>query len=435
MGDTYDVIVVGLGAAGSATAYQLAKRGQRVLGLDMFGPGHDRGASHGYHRMIRKSSVQDDGYVPLGERAFELWDEVAAESGRQLLWLTGEIRLVDINHNPRFQATAETMRDRAFWEILDEVALRERFPGILARDGVLVTYEATAGFLLAEGGVIAHLELAARHGAELRHGEEATGWAADGGGVRVTTARGAYTAARLVLTTGAWAPELLRDLALPLTVIRTVNGYFAPARPEHWAVAAGAPDFLLDVPEGDFYGMPAVEGVGLKIGRSRLLDGPATTARTIDRTIREAEIALLRDVLDTYLPGACGLEVRRITCLEAYTGDDHFIVGRHPEHPQVLLGCGFTGRASSSDRPPARSWPTSPPRGGHATRSPSSRPIASRGTRRPGEVTARGPTVASPPARARRCGRRGRGSGCAPPRRQRRGRRHSGGIAAPMTLS
>jgi sarcosine oxidase len=342
--ESYDAIVVGLGAAGSATAYQLARRGRRVLGLDQFGPGHNQGSSHGYHRMIRRSSTQDDGYVPLGERAFELWDEVAAEAGRQLLWLTGEIRIVDADHNPRFRATAEAMQRRGFWEILDDAALRERFPGVRPRDGMLFTHEATAGFLLAEGGVIAHLDLAARHGAEIHHDEEVIGWATDGDGVRVTTARGEYRAGQLIITTGSWAPELLRDLDLPLKVIRTVNGYFTPTRPDHWSLDRRAPDFLLDVPEGDFYGMPGVAGVGLKIGRSRLIDGPATTARTIDRSIREEEIALLRDVLDRYMPGACGPEVRRITCLEAYTADDHFIIDRHPAHPQILIGCGFSGR-------------------------------------------------------------------------------------------
>ena len=344
MNGSYDVIVVGLGVAGSATAYQLAKRGRRVLGLDMFGRGHDQGSSHGYHRMIRRSSVQADGYVPLGERAFELWDELATEAGRQLLWMNGEIRIVDSDQRPNFAATAARMEQGGFWEILDEAAMRERFPGIRPHDGVIYTHEATAGFLLAEDGVIAHLDLAARHGADIRHEAEVTGWSIDGDGVRVSTALGTYTAAQLVLTTGSWAPELLRDLDLPLQVIRTVNGYFTPTRPDHWSLDSGAPDFLLDVPEGDFYGMPGIAGVGLKLGRSRLLDGPVTTARTIDRTIREEEIAPLRDVLDKYLPGACGPEVRRITCLEAYSGDDHFIIDRHPEHPQVLLGCGFSGR-------------------------------------------------------------------------------------------
>ena len=344
MSNSYDVIVVGLGAAGSATAYQLAKCGRRVLGMDMFGPGHNQGSSHGFHRLIRRSSVQNDGYVPLGERAFELWDEISAESGRQLLFMTGEIHIVATNHNPRFAAIAEKMRQDGFWEILDEAALRERFPGVRPLDGVLYTYESTAGFVLAEGGVIAHLDMAARHGADIHHDEEVTGWAADGDGVRITAARGEYTAAQLVITTGSWAPELLRDLNLPLRVIRTTNGYFEPTRPDHWSIESGAPGFLLDVPEGDFYGMPGVEGVGLKLGRSRLIDGPATTARTIRRTIDEEEIALLREVLDKYMPGSCGPEVRRITCLEAYSRDDHFIIDRHPEHPQVLIGCGFSGR-------------------------------------------------------------------------------------------
>ncbi|MCC7023556.1 MAG: FAD-dependent oxidoreductase [Thermomicrobiales bacterium] len=73
MGAAYEVIVVGLGAMGSATAYRLARRGQRVLGLEMFQPGHDQGSSHGYHRMIRMSALSDDGYVPLATRAFALW--------------------------------------------------------------------------------------------------------------------------------------------------------------------------------------------------------------------------------------------------------------------------------------------------------------------------------------------------------------------------
>lgn len=198
----YDVIVVGLGAMGSATVYQLAKRGQRVLGLEMFQPGHDQGSSHGYHRMIRMSAVHDDGYTPLGARAFELWRTLEEESGETLLRLLGEVHLVDPASNPSYAANAETMRQRGVWEILDGQELAERFPGFRLGDEMLATYEAKAGFLRSEAGIIAHLAVAARQGAVVRTTAEVTGWAVDGGGVRVTTGGETYTADRLVITTG-----------------------------------------------------------------------------------------------------------------------------------------------------------------------------------------------------------------------------------------
>ena len=337
----YDAIVVGLGAMGSATVYQLAKRGQRVLGLEMFQPGHDRGSSHGYHRMIRKSSFQVDGYVPLADRAFALWHELEAESGRTLLTITGEIWLLFEDANPGYRAAIASSIERGFRVVLSEQELAERFPGCRLHEGMIALYEADAGYIECERGTITHVEQAQRHGATIRVDEEATSWAADGDGVRVETRRGTYRADRLIVTTGPWAAELLAGLQLPLQVQRTVNGYFRPSRPDWWSVERGAPDFLLDVPEGSFYGMPAVGDIGLKIGRS---GGRETTARTIRRTIDDAEIDLLREALDKYLAGASGPEVRRITCMCTYTPDRDFVIDRHPDHPQVIFGCGFSGR-------------------------------------------------------------------------------------------
>jgi sarcosine oxidase len=126
-----------------------------------------------------------------------------------------------------------------------------------------------------------------------------------------------------------------------MQVERRVNGFFQPARPEWWSLEQGAPDFLLNVPEGSFYGMPAMGDLGLKIGWS---GGEVTTARTIRREIEDVEIDFLRDVLDKYMPGASGPEMRRMTCMCTYTVDHNFIIDRHPEHPQVVFGCGFSGR-------------------------------------------------------------------------------------------
>lgn len=340
-GETYDAIVVGLGAAGSPTAYRLAQRGLKVLGLEMYEPGHPFGSSHGYHRMIRKSSVQGDAYEPLATRAFDLWDELAAETGQEFLTITGEVRLLAGGSDPRYHANAEEMVRRGFWEILDETELRKRFPGFRLYEGMIATYEADAGFLWSERGIIAHVELARQHGAEIRTFEEVKSWQADGEGVRVTTARGEYRANRLVITTGAYVGELLADLELPFQVNRSINGYFAPSQPEWWRAEHGAPNFILDVPEGGFYGMPAIGDIGLKIGLSTQ---DKTGPRTIRRTIEPQEVQYLRDTLDRYMPGAAGEELAAITCMDAYTVDDHFIIDRHPEHPQVVIGCCFSGR-------------------------------------------------------------------------------------------
>ena len=344
MTSSYDSILVGLCAIGSATVCQLARRGQRVLGLEMFEPGHDQGSSHGHHRMIRTSSIQDDGYVPLANRAFELWSELEELTGQELLRLIGEVRLSQPGDDPRQASHTAEMQRRGVWEVLDEAALRERFPGFRLHEGMVATYEADAGFLWSERGISTHVKVARQHGATIQTGEEVTGWQPDGEGVLVTTTRGTYRAGQVILTVGPWAPELLAALDFPYQVIRSINGYFAPERADLWTAEAGAPDFLLEVPEGSYYGIPSVEDIGVKIGRSATEWGTPTTARTIRRAIDDSEIGMMRAALDKYLPGAAGAELKRITCMCTYTVDGDFIVDRHPEQPQVLFGCGFSGR-------------------------------------------------------------------------------------------
>lgn len=345
MAGTYDAIVIGLGAMGSASLYHLAKRGRNVLGIDMFEEGHDQGSSHGEHRMIRASAGSSsyrnsDDYVPLVARAFDLWDELQAESDRNLIKILGEIAIISDEALEEWNVSLDQLKNNPFRELLSDEALRTRFPGVRILDGVHVTYEARAGYLRPEACISAHLSVARQHGAEVLRPETVTGWQPDGDGVSVTTTNGCYLADRLVVAGGAWASELMHGLELPLDVVRIVNGYFEPTSP-HWYGENGAPDFLLSVPEGNFYGMPSDEGVGLKIGLHR---GPSTTARTIDREIRDEEIEYLRMVLDRYMPGASGPVVKKITCMYTMTPDEDFIVELHPEHSQVAIACGFSGR-------------------------------------------------------------------------------------------
>lgn len=359
----YEAIVVGLGAMGAGATYQLAKRGVRVLGLDMFPLGHNQGSSHGHHRMIRRSAYRPE-IDRMAERAFALWRELEAESGQNILNLIGEVSLFDPNAAEERQLRRRslpgeesdapahghspfdfTMGGRR--ELLDEASLRERFPGFRYHEGMIATYEAEAGFLRPEVGVAAHLAVAERFGATIRRPETVTGWQTDGDGVAVTTTEGTYRADRLILATGPWAAELLADLGHPLQVVRIVNAYFAPTRPDLWTSATrpggfpGASDFLLTVAEGSFYGMPSIEGVGLKIGRHD--NGEQTTARTIRRDVDAAEIDYLRAVLDRYMPGASGPVTQTITCMYTMTPDEQYIIEPHPAHAQVVYGCGCSG--------------------------------------------------------------------------------------------
>jgi sarcosine oxidase len=206
---------------------------------------------------------------------------------------------------------------------------------------MIATYEEEAGFLRPETAITAYRTLAEQLGAELHDLEPVTKWSAAGSDVRVETVLDSYTASVLVLTPGPWAPELLGELGLPLDVQRIVNVYFQPQRTDWWTAERGAPDFLLSVDEGEFYGMPSIERLGIKIGRHD--NGRSTTANSIDRAVSEAEVDELRQVLDKYMPGSTGRVLQTLTCMYTMTPDEQYIIDRHPAHPQALYACGFSG--------------------------------------------------------------------------------------------
>jgi sarcosine oxidase len=337
---TYDVIVLGLGGMGSATAAHLARRGQRVLGLDAYERLHKRGSSHGDGRIIREAYFEASEYVPLVQRAYQLWRELQAESGRDLLLMTGGLNFGTPDSEFVTGSLASARQHSLPYEYLNHAEVAERFPGFRLPDHLVAVYEPNAGVLKPEVCMDAYLDLAARHGADLRFSTPATSWSADGVGVRVETQSGSFQAERLVITAGPWAADVLRDLNLPLAVQRVVNVHFEPTTPEHFQPQR-CPVYLFQVPEGDYYGFPALPGQGVKIGRHDI--GEVCTPDTIRRQIDDAEIESLRGVLDRYLPGASGSVIKTLTCMYTNTPDRHFIIDHIPDAPQVVYGCGFSG--------------------------------------------------------------------------------------------
>jgi sarcosine oxidase len=338
---TADAIVLGVGGVGSAACLHLARRGLRVIGLDRFPPGHDRGSSHGSTRIIRLAYFEHPDYVPLLSRAYALWESLAAETGEQLYVETGLLE-VGPESGTVIQGILESARthDLAI-DRLSPADLAKACPGIVAGDGMTALFERRAGYLRVEDCTRAHAHLAEQAGASLRIGETVLGWEARNGGVEVRTEIGTYSAARLIITPGAWAPALLGSLGIGFEVIRK-SLYWYATEPGAYNVQAGAPCFFFDTPAGEFYGFPRIDADGLKVAEhSRGL--PVTDPLRVDRSENCDETVRVESFLRDHMPLVTSHRTRFETCLYTLSPDRHFVVDRHPAYPQVAFAAGLSG--------------------------------------------------------------------------------------------
>jgi sarcosine oxidase len=337
----HDVIVVGVGAMGSAAAYHLARRGQRVLALERFGIPNTLGSSHGITRIIRLAYYEDPSYVALLRRAFVLWRELETTAGERLLVQTGSIDAA-AEDNWVFAGSVRSCQEHDLaHEVLDAHALHRRFPGYRLPDDVLACYQPDGGFLLPERCVVAHVDAAMAHGAEVHGHERVLGWEPDGDGVVVTSERGRYHADRLVVSAGAWIGELVGPLAGRAVPERQVLGWFAPRRPERFAPAT-FPVFNLETDLGRYYGFPPYGIPGFKLGRYHHRQERGHPEELRDPPDAQDE-ALLRDAVRAYFPDADGPVLSLATCLFTNTADEHFVIDRLPDHPQVVVASPCSG--------------------------------------------------------------------------------------------
>lgn len=345
---SYDVIVLGLGGMGSAAVRHLAARGQRVLGLEQFSPPHDRGSSHGRTRVIRQAYFEHPAYVPLLLRAYELWRQLERDTGEQLLLLPGGL-MMGAEHSEVVAGSLRSAREHGLpHEVLDAREIRRRFPLFRIPDDTLALFENAAGLVYCERAVAAHLTAAHRSGTELRFNEAVTGWRAapDGSGVTVTTCQGTYSAAQLVITPGPWAPELLKEIAVPFVVERQVLFWFQPTAGVEPFAPGQFPIYIWQRSDGVTpYGFPAVDGErgGVKIAFYRKALSEPCTPETVDRRIREDDVTEMRGAVREFLPALDGELLAGTTCLYTLTPDLNFVIGEHPNFSQVKIAAGFSG--------------------------------------------------------------------------------------------
>ncbi|QIN80734.1 N-methyl-L-tryptophan oxidase [Rubrobacter marinus] len=331
---------------GSAAAYALSLRGKRVLGLEQFSPAHALGSSHGESRIIRQAYFEDPAYVPLVLRAYELWEGLEREAGDDLLSLTGGLMLGSESGELVARSVRSARSHDLPHEVLDHRELRRRFPALAPAPHTVALYERRAGFVRPERSVMAHLSRASELGADLRFEEPVTRWEAapSGDRVEVEPPKGTYEAERLVICAGAWAPELLTDLGLPLEVERQVMYWFEPGGGVEPFLPERFPIFIWEPDDGNmFYAFPAVDGGETVKAAFYRAGGVPCTPRTIDREVREGEISRLRGYLSEHVPALAGRCVDARACMYTNTPDLDFVLAPHPEFEAVAVAAGFSG--------------------------------------------------------------------------------------------
>jgi sarcosine oxidase len=339
-----DVVVVGLGAMGSAVCAQLATRGTSVIGIDQYHPPHPYGSTHGETRMTRLAVGEGAEYVPLVRRSHELWREIEAQTGTRLLTQPGGL-IMSRPGSWFFEGTRALARRLDIeHEELSPAELRARFPMFAVDEETEAYYEPAAGFVRPEDAVRAQLELARRAGAELRYGERVLDWSASGQGVGVVTDRAAYAAEQLLLCAGPWLPGLFPEGREQFAVHRQVQFWF-PIR-QGYDQLRTMPVFVWDfggersgfVHFDGFYGFPAVDGAsgGVKVATETYETTIVPDGRQHPPSAAETA-TMYRCCIEDRLPWLGPEPVRTLSCLYTCTRGSRFVIDRHPGHDAVLI--------------------------------------------------------------------------------------------------
>lgn len=337
----YDAIVLGVGGMGSAVVDHLAARGSSVLGIERYDIPHAMGSSHGQSRIIRRVQSERPGYVPLIERAYDLWAELDEYHDRQLLYRTGSVHTSRPGEQA-FEGALTSCREHDLeHEVLDATTVNERFPGYSLPEDFRAVYQPDGGFLVPEECITAHVQRALENGADVRARERVLDWRQTGDGVRVRTTKGRYEAEDLVVTAGAWTPKLVPELADALWPERRVMAWLRPTRPTVFTPDA-FPVFTLDDDHGHYYGFPEHGVPGFKFGRSpRLPEVVDPDEMSREPTIQEEE--LLRGFAEEFFPDGAGPTMRLTACILTQSEDGDFVVDSHPSDDGVHVAAGFSG--------------------------------------------------------------------------------------------
>lgn len=354
MQKNFDVIVIGLGAMGSASLYQLAKRGIEVLGIDRFAPPHLYGSTHGETRITRLAVGEGIEYVPLVMRSHEIWREIENETDYKLLTQCGGLimaskSVIGIHHGESsfVKKTIEVAKQFGIeHEILSADEIHKRFPQFNLIGDEEGYYEPSAGFVNPEKCIEAQLELAQKNGADLKTNERVLSFEVSSNrNVTVKTDKAVYNAQKLIITAGAWVNEFLKGYEERLKIYRQILFWFAlkdnfpKYKPDSlpiyiWMYGNGF--------DGYFYGFPTLDGTSVKVAREQF--ETACDVRNVNREVSQDEItSFYENCLRERLKDISGNCMKASTCLYTVTPDSKFVIDFHPQHENIIIASPCSG--------------------------------------------------------------------------------------------
>jgi sarcosine oxidase len=337
-----EVIVVGGGAMGSATAYELARRGLKTRLFEQYLMGHDLGSSHGYSRIIRRDYYEHPDYVPLVDRAYELWRDLEKKSGESLLTVTGILGIGKPGGEYLKGSELSCKLHKIPHERLTAKQIRKRFPQFNPTDDFEGVFQPDGGILAIERCILTYRSEIRKLGGLIHEDEEVLSIEPQRGGksFRVRTRHGEYTAERVVICAGPWAGRVLASLKLPLEVERQTLGFYTPLKRAPFELGR-MPVFFFDLGDSDYYGFPFFGIDCVKVARHH--GGAVVKPESVERNFTDADNQQLLRFLKQYMPLAAGTMRLGKVCLYTNTPDKDFILDRHPEFENMSIASGFSG--------------------------------------------------------------------------------------------
>jgi len=352
MSQIYDVAVIGLGAMGSATLYQMAKRGVNVIGIDQFSPPHNKGSTHGETRVTRRAIGEGIQYSPLAIRSHEIWKELATETGEQLLFEVGALMISEqenrsgVHGSEDFIGTtvAAAKQYDIPYEILDGEEISKRFPGFAASDTDMAYYEPGAGYLKVEECVATQIRRAGELGAKTKLNTKVNSVTDKEHFIELQTSAGLIQAKEIVVCAGPWIVELLGDpLGSILKQTRQVLHWY-PIKAEkqkHWE---NFPVFiwLHDETEG-YYGLPSLaDPTRVKVADAGY--GQETDPNNVERSVSDEEQKqMYENHVQHRLVGAELKDAKSLTCIYTVTPDNDFIIDKLPNNQRITVVSACSG--------------------------------------------------------------------------------------------